>query len=40
MNATSEDIDQLHKKYIQSVEELFEVNKNKYGLEHVKLEIV
>ncbi|CAF1293577.1 unnamed protein product [Rotaria sp. Silwood1] len=40
VNPTSEDIDQLHHQYIQSVEELFEVNKHKYRLEHVKLEIV
>jgi hypothetical protein len=40
INSTSEDIDKLHKEYIQAVEQLFEVNKNKYGLGHVKLEIV
>ncbi len=40
INATPDDIDQLHCKYIQAVEQLFEYNKNKYGLEHVNLEIV
>ncbi|CAF4525374.1 unnamed protein product [Rotaria sp. Silwood2] len=40
VNPTSEDIDQLHNEYIQAVEELFEVNKHKYKLGHVKLEIV
>jgi hypothetical protein len=40
VNATSEDIDQLHRDYIQAVEQLFEYNKNKYGLGHVKLEII
>jgi hypothetical protein len=40
MNATSEDIDKLHNEYIQAVEQLFEYNKKKYGLGHVKLEII
>jgi hypothetical protein len=37
---TSEDIDQLHNDYLQAVEQLFVENKDKYGLEHVKLEII
>lgn len=40
LNATSEEIDQLHREYIQSVEQLFEFNKDRYGLGHVKLKIV
>ncbi len=40
LDATSENIDQLHYEYIQAVEQLFEFNKKKYGLGHVKLEIV
>ncbi|UJR13194.1 hypothetical protein I4U23_000216 [Adineta vaga] len=40
LNPTSEDIDQLHQKYIQSLEQLYEFNKHKYGFGHVKLEIV
>lgn len=40
VNATSDEIDQLHNEYIQAVEQLFELNKNKYRLDHVKLEIV
>ena len=39
-NATSEDVDRLHRDYIQAVEELFEQNKDKYELGHVELEIV
>lgn len=39
-HATSEDIDQLHNDYITAVRELFEVNKTKYGLGHLALEIV
>ncbi|CAF1241417.1 unnamed protein product [Rotaria sp. Silwood1] len=37
---TSTDIDQLHNDYIQAVEQLFIDNKNKYGFEHVQLEII
>ncbi|CAF4623319.1 unnamed protein product [Rotaria sp. Silwood2] len=33
-NPTSEDVDKLHHEYLQAVEELFEVNKHKYRLEH------
>ncbi len=40
VNPTSDDIDQLHNQYMQTVEQLFELNKNKYGLGHVKLEII
>ena len=40
LNATSEDIDQVHRKYIRSVEELFQLNKDKYGLGRVKLEVI
>ncbi|CAF1223141.1 unnamed protein product [Rotaria sordida] len=40
INPTSEEIDELHNQYIQAVEQLFEVNKHKYSLGHVKLEIV
>jgi hypothetical protein len=39
-NPTSNDIDQLHKKYLLAVEQLFFENKDKYGLKHVKLEII
>mgnify|MGYP000527759482 CR=1 FL=1 len=39
-NPTAEDIDRLHYEYIQALEQLFEINKIKYNLEHVKLEIV
>ncbi len=39
-NPTSNDIDQLHKKYLLAVEQLFSENKDKYGLKHVKLEII
>ncbi|CAF1182345.1 unnamed protein product [Rotaria sordida] len=37
---TSNDINQLHNEYLQAVEQLFVENKNKYGLGHVKLEII
>jgi hypothetical protein len=37
---TSNDIDQLHNDYLLAVEQLFVENKDKYGLEHVKLEII
>lgn len=40
LNATSDEIDQLHIQYIKAVEQLFENNKNSYNLGHVKLEIV
>ncbi len=40
IDATSEDIDKLHNEYIQAVEQLFEFTKTKYGLGHVKLEII
>ncbi|CAF1060120.1 unnamed protein product [Adineta ricciae] len=40
VNPSTEDIGQLHEQYMQAVEELFETNKDKYGLGHVKLEIV
>jgi hypothetical protein len=40
IDPTVEDTDKLHYEYIQAVEQLFEMNKNKYGLGHVKLEIV
>ncbi len=37
---TSNDIDRVHNDYLLSVEQLFVENKDKYGLEHVKLEII
>jgi hypothetical protein len=37
---TSNHIDQLHTEYLQAVEQLFVDNKDKYELEHVKLEII
>jgi hypothetical protein len=37
---TSNDIEQLHNDYLLAVEQLFVENKDKYGLEHVKLEII
>ena len=40
VNPSTEDIGQLHDQYTRAVEELFETNKDKYGLGHVKLEIV
>lgn len=40
LNATPKDINQLHENYIQAVQHLFDYNKNKYGLEHVELEIM
>ncbi len=40
INATSHEIDQLHREYIQALEQLFEYNKHKYGLKHVKLQII
>jgi hypothetical protein len=40
IDATCEDVDKLHNQYIQAVEQLFEFNKTKYGLGHVKLEII
>ncbi|CAF4631625.1 unnamed protein product [Rotaria sp. Silwood1] len=40
VDPTATDIDQLHNEYIQAIEQLFEVNKCQYGLEHVNLEII
>lgn len=37
---TSNDIDRLHNDYLQAVDQLFVENKDKYGLAHVKLEII
>ena len=39
-NPTSNDIDQLHQRYLQALEQLFEDNKEKYGLKHVNLKII
>jgi Diacylglycerol acyltransferase len=33
-------IDQLHHQYIQAIEQLFNINKGKYGLENVELAII
>lgn len=40
IHADSQDIDELHEKYIHSVEQLFNQHKDKYGLGHVNLQIV
>ncbi len=40
VNPTSEDIDQLHNQYMQGIEQLYEHNKNKFGLGLVELEII
>jgi hypothetical protein len=40
VDPTSADIDKLHHEYLQAVKELYEVNRNRYGLGHVKLEII
>ncbi|CAF0895187.1 unnamed protein product [Rotaria sp. Silwood1] len=40
VDPTATDIDQLHNEYIQPIEQLFEVNKCQYGLEHINLEII
>lgn len=37
---TTEQIEELHQIYLQSVETLFERNKLKYGLDHVRLKII
>jgi hypothetical protein len=40
MNPTSNDIDQVHQEYTQAIEQLYEENKNNYGLGYVELEII
>ncbi|CAF1263290.1 unnamed protein product [Rotaria sordida] len=34
------DIDQLHYQYLHAIEQLYDINKANYGLEHVKLKII
>ncbi|CAF1033350.1 unnamed protein product [Adineta ricciae] len=40
VNPTSGNIDELHHRYIQEIEQLYEDNKHKHGLGHVNLEII
>lgn len=34
------DVDQLHRHYLQALEQLYAMNRAAYGFEHVKLEIM
>ena len=40
IDPSASDIDRLHQQYLQAMVQLFEANKNKHGMAHVKLKIV